>query len=155
MERPEGFRYAGFWIRLWATAIDVVLLLAITWPLLWWVYGIDYLQSQSVVRGPMDFLISWVFPAVAVVVFWKYKSATPGKMVFSAKIVDAKTGGKPSTAQLIVRYFAYVVSMLPLMLGFLWIAFDRRKQAWHDKLAGTVVVREKNAATTPHGTKSV
>ena len=136
-------RYAGFWIRLWATTIDVVLLLIVTWPLLLWIYGIDYFQSQSVIRGPMDFLISWVFPAIAVVIFWKYKSATPGKMVFSAKIVDAKTGEQPSTVQLIVRYFAYVVSMLPLMLGFLWIAFDRRKQAWHDKLAGTVVIREK------------
>ena len=125
----------------------MVLLLVVTWPLLWWVYGIDYFQSQSVIRGPMDFLISWVFPAIAVVIFWKYKSATPGKMVFSAKIVDAKTGQKPSTIQLIVRYFAYVVSMLPLMLGFLWIAFDRRKQAWHDKLAGTVVIRGNDAAT--------
>ena len=92
MERSEGFRYAGFWIRLWATTIDVVLLLILTWPLLWWIYGIEYFQSQSVIRGPMDFLISWVFPAMAVVIFWKYKSATPGKMVFSAKIVDAKTG---------------------------------------------------------------
>ena len=44
---------------------------------------------ESVIRGPMDLLISYVLPTVAVIVFWKYKSATPGKMVFSAKIVDA------------------------------------------------------------------
>ena len=118
MKRSEGSRYAGFWIRLWATAIDVILLLILTWPLLLWIYGPEYFQSQSVIHGPMDFLISWVFPTIAVVIFWKYKSATPGKMIFSAKIVDAKTGGKPSTVQLIVRYFAYVVSMLPLMVGF-------------------------------------
>jgi uncharacterized RDD family membrane protein YckC len=154
MGQSEGPRYAGFWIRLWATVIDVILLLLITWPLLLWVYGLEYFQSQAVIHGPMDFLISWVLPAVAVVIFWKYKSATPGKMIFSAKIVDAKTGGKPSTAQLIVRYFAYVVSMLPLMAGFVWIAFDRRKQAWHDKLAGTVVIREKDAAAAPQGTES-
>ena len=141
MEGTEGFRYAGFWIRAWASAIDTILLLAVILPLLLWVYGVEYFQSQSPIRGPMDFLISYVLPAVAVVVFWKYKSATPGKMVIGAKIVDARSGGKPSGGQFLVRYFAYIVSTLPLGLGFLWIAFDRRKQAWHDKLAGTVVVR--------------
>ena len=144
MESPEGVRYAGFWIRVWASAIDVVLLLVITWPLLLWIYGAEYFtrQSSTPIRGPMDFLISYVLPAVAVIVFWKYKSATPGKMMVSAKIVDARTGGSSSSAQCLVRYFAYIVSMLPLGLGFLWIAFDRRKQAWHDKLAGTVVIRQ-------------
>ncbi len=63
-------------------------------------------------------------------------------MLVSAKIVDAKTGQPASTGQLIGRYFAYIVSTLPLMLGFIWIAFDPRKQGWHDKLAGTIVVRE-------------
>jgi uncharacterized RDD family membrane protein YckC len=39
------------------------------------------------------------------------------------------------------RYFAYFVSTIPFCLGFLWVAFDKRKQGWHDKLAHTVVVR--------------
>ena len=60
-----------------------------------------------------------------------------------ARIVDAKTGDKPSTGQLIGRYFAYYVSVIPLFLGMVWVAFDPRKQGWHDKLAGTVVVRAK------------
>jgi uncharacterized RDD family membrane protein YckC len=62
-------------------------------------------------------------------------------MAVGARIVDARTGGRPSTGQLIGRYFAYYVSILPLMLGFIWVAFDARKQGWHDKLANTVVVR--------------
>ena len=146
MDNAAGFRYAGFWIRLWATVIDTVLILVVTEPLLLYIYGRDYLlvyhlDSEVLIHGPMDFLISLVFPAVAVIVFWKYRSATPGKMIFSARIVDARTGGRPSIGQFIGRYFAYLISMLPLGLGFLWIAFDKRKQAWHDKLAGTVVVR--------------
>ena len=142
MENPETVRYAGFWIRCWATAVDIVLLTAVTMPLLLWIYGIDSAGSQQLVvfRGPMDVLIQCVLPAVAAVVFWKYKSATPGKMVFSLKIVDARTGGGLSLGQCVGRYFAYLVSILSLGLGFLWIAFDKRKQAWHDKLAGTVVV---------------
>ena len=119
--------------------IDSFLLLAVTLPLLLWVYGWEYFESGSTIRGPMDFLISWVLPAMAAVAFWRYRSATPGKMIVSAWIVDERTGQQPSLAQCIVRYFAYVVSAAPLGLGFLWIAFDPRKQAWHDKLAGTVV----------------
>jgi len=43
---------------------------------------------------------------------------------------------------MIGRYFGYYVSGLILALGFIWIAFDKRKQGWHDKLAGTLVIRE-------------
>ena len=141
MDNTAGSRYAGFWIRLWATVIDVVLILVVTVPLLLYIYGQDYLEPGVLIHGPMDFLISYVLPTVAVIVFWKYRSATPGKMIISARIVDARTGGRPSIGQCIVRYFAYIISMLPLFLGFVWIAFDKRKQAWHDKLAGTIVVR--------------
>jgi uncharacterized RDD family membrane protein YckC len=72
-----------------------------------------------------------------------YRQATPGKMAIGAKIVDAKTLGKPSTGQLIGRYFAYYLSSIVLLLGFIWVGFDARKQGWHDKLAGTLVVRSR------------
>jgi uncharacterized RDD family membrane protein YckC len=161
MEEPEAVRYAGFWVRFWATVIDVVLISAVILPLLVWAYGLQNLaildrdalldpnqlekvlrQVERVLHGPMGIMIQYVLPTVALIVFWKYKSATPGKMVFSMKIVDARSGGGLSFGQCVGRYFAYIVSMLPFGLGFLWIAFDKRKQAWHDKLAGTVVVRK-------------
>ncbi len=68
-------------------------------------------------------------------------------MAIHAKVVDAKTGGVPSVRQCIVRYFAYILSAIPLCLGYIWVAFDPKKQAWHDKLAGTVVVRLKKKDT--------
>jgi uncharacterized RDD family membrane protein YckC len=142
MNAPEGYRYAGIWIRTLATAIDTALLTCVTLPLVLSIYGFEYLESRSLVRGPMDFLISWVMPTAAVLVLWKFASATPGKMLVSAKIVDARTGGPLGTGQCIARYFAYLVSILSFGLGFVWIAFDPRKQAWHDKLAGTVVIRK-------------
>jgi len=67
-------------------------------------------------------------------IFWKYRSATPVQDAGSAKIVDARTGGRPSFGQFLIRFFAYLVSTVPLGLGFVWIAFDPRKQRWHDKL---------------------
>lgn len=135
--------YAGFWIRAWASVIDSVLIMAIIWPLLTMIYGSDYFLSGRLVQGAWDFLLSWVFPAIAVVVFWIYRSATPGKLAVGARILDAQSGQRPKSRQLVIRYLAYYVSAIPLMLGFIWVAFDPRKQGWHDKLAGTVVVRDK------------
>jgi len=137
--------YVGFWARVVASLIDSVLVGVIIWPLLTAIYGQAYWTDAAFIKGPLDFLLSWVFPAFAVVAFWIARQATPGKMVISARIVDAETGNKPSTGQLIGRYLGYFVSTFPLFLGLIWVAFDRRKQGWHDKLAGTVVVRTKKA----------
>ena len=141
---PHGPEYVGFWKRVAASLIDTLILLIVIVPLLLAVYGTGYLAraQESGLAGFWDFVIQVVLPAVAVILFWKYRGATPGKMAISAKIVDAKTGGAPSTGRLVVRYFAYLVSMLPLFIGFIWIGIDRRKQGFHDKIAGTVVVYE-------------
>jgi len=96
-------------------------------------------------QGPADFLINWLLPAVAIVLFWIYRQATPGKMAIKARIVDARTGAKPKPSQLMIRYLGYYVSTIPLGLGLIWVAFDPRKQGWHDKIAGTVVVRSKHS----------
>lgn len=134
-------KYVGFWARVLATLIDSVLIMAITLPPLLGIYGLAYLDNKDAVNGPADILISNILPMILVILFWTKKQATPGKMAVSARIVDAETGGKPSKKQCVGRYFAYILSALPLGLGFLWVAFDSKKQAWHDKLAGTVVVK--------------
>jgi uncharacterized RDD family membrane protein YckC len=145
----DDLEYAGFWIRVVAALIDTVLLTIIIVPFLLAIYGPEYWSSDRLVQGPLDFLISWVAPAVAVVLFWLARQATPGKMAVGARIVDARTGDRPSTRQLVIRYLGYYVAMIPLFIGILWVAFDPRKQGWHDKLAGTVVVRRRGGATEP------
>ncbi|HKF96156.1 MAG TPA: RDD family protein, partial [Gammaproteobacteria bacterium] len=146
-----ALEYVGFWARAGATIIDTVLILMVTTPLMlafhgdsYWVYSDSYWLYTALTEGPIGFLVTWVLPAIAVIIFWMTKQATPGKMVISATIVDADSGKAPTTGQLIGRYLAYYVSSIPLGLGFLWVAFDRKKQGWHDKLAGTVVVRPKH-----------
>ena len=139
-DAPE---YVGFWMRTWAFVLDTILILLVVMPLGWMIYGDEFFaDSTEVYAGPADMLLT-IFPVIAVILFWHYKSATPGKMAISARIVDARTGNKPSSGQFIRRYFAYFLSSLPLGLGFFWIAWDRRKQGWHDKLASTVVVRKR------------
>jgi uncharacterized RDD family membrane protein YckC len=135
--------YVGFWLRVGAAIIDTILMLVIVAPVLTWIYGPGYWVSERLIHGPADVLFNWVLPAVAVILFWNYRQATPGKMAIGARIVDAKTGGKPSLGQLIGRYFGYFVSSIPLLLGLIWVGIDSRKQGWHDMLAGTVVVRPK------------
>lgn len=139
----EDLEYVGFWPRVGAALIDTLLLLLITVPLVTMVYGRQYWSSADWLHGPADVLINWFLPAVAVMLFWIYRQATPGKIAVGARIVDARSGAKPGTGQLVGRYLGYYVSIIPLMLGVLWVAFDPRKQGWHDKLAGTVVVRSR------------
>lgn len=141
-ELPEQVEYAGFWARCGATLVDTVILLLITMPLTMVIYGNSmWASGTKQILGGWDIVINWVFPAIAVVLFWHFKGATPGKMIVTMKVVDQKTGLKPSFTQSIIRYFSYFVSIIPLFLGFFWIAVDKKKQGWHDKLAGTVVVR--------------
>jgi uncharacterized RDD family membrane protein YckC len=144
MNEPQP-QYVGFWARVGAAIIDTILLLIVCIPLVTWYYGSSYWLGAGgwFIVGPMDFVINWVLPAVVVILFWMYRQATPGKMAIGARIVDADTGEPPRTAQLVIRYLGYYVSMLPFMLGILWVGFDSRKQGWHDKIANTVVVRHK------------
>jgi uncharacterized RDD family membrane protein YckC len=135
--------YAGFWVRVGAALIDTVCVLVITLPLMRLIYGEVSATRDALILGPWDVVINYLFPAIAVILFWIYKSATPGKMVLRLKIVDAKTGERPSTAQLVGRYFGYYVSTIPLLLGLIWVGIDKRKQGWHDKLAGTIVIRDQ------------
>jgi uncharacterized RDD family membrane protein YckC len=141
--REAVIEYVGFWPRVGAALIDSVIVGLVTAPMLYAVYGPEYFQpDRHGLAGSSDLIISYLLPALAIILFWRYKSATPGKMLIHAKIVDAKTYAAPSTGQLIGRYLAYFISIIPLLLGLIWVAFDRRKQGWHDKLAGTLVIRD-------------
>jgi len=158
---PPCVEYGGFWVRFVASIIDSVLVMVVITPLLVWIYGTGYLtdpinealemasldvdETSSFLQfqGAADVLLNYVFPAIAIVLFWIARQATPGKMLLSLKIVDAETLGPITPAQAIGRYLGYYVSTLVLFLGFFWVAWDARKQGWHDKLARTVVIEEK------------
>jgi len=135
----RAFEYVGFWKRFVASVIDSLLLLVVLVPALLLLYRDDPREGFTGPGAGAELAIQ-VAVAIVYILFWRYRGATPGKMAISARIVDAKTGGAPSTGSLVARYVGYIVSMLPLMLGFIWVALDRRKQGFHDKIAGTVVV---------------
>jgi uncharacterized RDD family membrane protein YckC len=134
--------YAGFWQRAAAFIIDALIVIVILVPVMVVLFGMREI-SLDPAQHSWD-LLAFVALAVAVIGFWRYCGATPGKLALAVRIVDAATGQPPSTARLVLRFFSYFVSALPLYLGFLWIAIDRRKQGWHDKIARTVVINSED-----------
>ncbi|QKI88329.1 RDD family protein [Thiomicrorhabdus xiamenensis] len=136
--------YAGFWIRAGATFIDAILMVIVFTIPTMMIYGAEEMNNGAIIHGFWDLLINWILPFVVIIWLWVRFYGTPGKMATKLKIVDARTGYKLSVFQAVIRYFAYIVSALPLGLGFIWIGFDPKKQGWHDKIAGTVVIRDNN-----------
>jgi uncharacterized RDD family membrane protein YckC len=138
--------YAGFWVRVGAALLDTLLIVMVTLPVLIAIYGWAYLDAGKTgfIAGAADLLISWVAPAAAVILFWLYKQATPGKMLLGIKVVDARSGQSLTIGQSIVRYLGYFVSAIPFGLGLIWVAFDSKKRGWHDRLAGSVVIRSRD-----------
>ncbi len=110
---------AGFWERMGAGFLDVVLVSII-----------------SGFVGPFGFLLALAYFTG----MWAWKGTTIGGVVLSLKVV--RQDGEPMTLLIaLVRALAASFSVVVLFLGFLWIAWDEEKQGWHDRIAGTVVVR--------------
>jgi uncharacterized RDD family membrane protein YckC len=117
---------AGFWIRMAALLLDVLL--------------VGFVSSVPFHHSFGNFHL--VMLAIYGAVMWKLKGATVGGIVFDLHVV--RLDGRPiewETA--IVRALGCFLSLAVVGLGFIWIAFDDGSQAWHDKIAGTVVVRVK------------
>ena len=87
--------------------------------------------------------VAWLGFLIALAYFtgmWAWKGTTIGGIVIGLKVV--RVDGDPVTfAVALVRALAAAFSIVVLFLGFLWIAWDAERQAWHDKIAGTVVLR--------------
>jgi uncharacterized RDD family membrane protein YckC len=71
--------------------------------------------------------------------FWTLVGFTPGKAILGLKVVR-KNGAKLSFGRSLLRFFSYWISAIPLFLGYFWVLWDPKRQAWHDKIAGTQVL---------------
>lgn len=155
--------YVGFLPRACAWGVDKLLLIALT-ALMAWLYPVAGLDWRALVacgaeaacwrpQLPLlaDALVRWLIPATATVLFLTRLRATPGKLLLRAEVVDAVTGGTINTRQAWIRVAACALSYLTLGLGHLWMIVDARKQALHDKCAGTVVVRQRRSRSVASG----
>lgn len=111
----------GFWRRFIATALDALL-----------VGAVAAITSKGLLFLPFWFLYH--------LVLWAWKGTTIGGIVFGLKII--REDGRPmSFAVAFVRVLASLFSLLALGLGFFWAGWSREKRAWHDTIAGTIVVQ--------------
>ncbi|UTF59527.1 RDD family protein [Gilvimarinus sp. DA14] len=140
---PQQPRYVGFWRRFIAFLVDSLVILPILIAITMGLYRHSGDWLAMLMASAENFWVNYGLPAAFTLLFWLLKSATPGKMIVDAVIVDATTLQKPTPWQLLIRYLSYYISAFFLLLGFVWIALDSRKQGWHDKLAGTVVIERQ------------
>jgi len=159
----NNIKYAGFWIRFVASFFDTLFMAL---PIAVVIYFISdgnwfdfsqYLQNlQMAMSGNVNALetqpqtsLKWellfeMSVLIVTIVFWKkWKGATPGKRFVHIKIVDAKTFEDIDNKQAITRSFAYLVSAIPLFIGFIMVAFRKDKRGLHDLLAGTAVIYDE------------
>jgi uncharacterized RDD family membrane protein YckC len=121
-----GLPRAGFWIRMGALLLDTLL--------------VGFLMGMLNRGFHLELLLLAIYGAV----MWKLRGSTVGGIVFDLQVV--RLDDRPidwETA--IIRALGCFLSLAVIGLGFFWIAFDAGKQAWHDKIAGTVVVRVRKS----------
>ena len=133
-----GVVLAGFWPRVAAQLLDVGWMLPLGMVLSW----LGEAARGGLALSPGAEWLLQLIAALLVLLFWVTRQATPGKMALRLRVVDAGTGATPPLPRLVARYLGYVVSSLPLGLGYLWMLWDPRRQCWHDRIAGTLVVQD-------------
>ena len=125
---PSGPR-AGFWRRFAAMIVDGLILAIPTIILV-------VLVDQNVAN-----LISTLI-GIAYYTYFEGGATgqTVGKRALGIRVIDFRAGGPIGYGRGLLRYFARILSAIPLFLGYFWMIWDKEKQCWHDKIASDVVV---------------
>lgn len=125
---PSGPR-AGFWRRFGAVVVDTILL------------GIVFVPLSLVLPAALYYAIATVVGiAYYVLLEGGAKGQTVGKMACAIRVYDLARGGSIGYGRALLRYVGRILSSIVVLLGYLWMLWDREKQTWHDKFAGSVVV---------------
>lgn len=144
-----GKQSAGLAPRALAMGIDAVLLALVSALLMWLVYGKPVARWDDL--RPASVAINWLLPLALCLLFWTWQGATPGKLVAGVQVVDARSGGRPTLLQALLRWLGYFVSALPLFAGFWWARVDAEGRTWHDRLSRTAVQRSRPAPADGRG----
>lgn len=145
--------YGGFWRRFVALLIDLFILGTIGFTMLILgsvAFGLG-VSPEEMAADPETLMelgakVWAIYQALGFFLNMAYftwfngtTGQTPGKRLMGLRVVR-DTGEAISFGTAFLRWVGYLISFLPLCMGFLWAGVDRRKQAWHDKIAGTVVI---------------
>ena len=161
-----GYVYVGFWRRFAATLIDGVVFFFLylglaavflsridtdTWRVFLNVdrFGrslateAELMSAARTLFGAWLGLIAvfWLGHVVYHVVLWSWRGGTLGQLALGIQVRRESDGRRIGLGTALLRYIGYLIASWVLYIGLIWAAFDRRKQGWHDKIAGTVVIR--------------
>jgi uncharacterized RDD family membrane protein YckC len=125
---PSGPR-AGFWQRFGAMALDALVIVFAYVPLAA-AFGSDVGSDLGLVFSIAYFTL----------LEGGATGQTLGKRALGIRVIDLARGGPIGPGRAFIRLLGRIVSWIPLYLGYLWMLWDREKQTWHDKMAGSVVV---------------
>ncbi|WP_404424538.1 RDD family protein [Nibricoccus sp. IMCC34717] len=124
VEDPTTAERAGFMIRLGASAIDIIVVA---------------IALSALHLGGFGVLAFTTY----CVVLWVLRGATIGGIICGIRVV--RLDGQPlDWVSGIVRALGAFVSLAVFGLGFLWVAFDDEAQSWHDRIAGTTIIRTRS-----------
>ena len=149
--------YAGFWIRLVARLIDAVIV-GIPFGVIFGVLAVaggvfagnassssqDSQNAAAAAFGGIFILLYLIVLVVQVgywIYFWGSSGSTLGMRLLHLKVVDAVTGAPIGYGRATVRFLMTIVNSWACYIGWIWVAFDPRKQGWHDKVANSVVLQ--------------
>lgn len=139
----NNYVFASFLRRFAASIIDLVVIMIVLMPLAF-VTG-DYQSFSGTEAGSGSMLYNFLSYAVS----WGYfmffigsRGQTLGKMAVKIKVVRKEDGQAPGYLKAFLREIVgKFISSLILALGYFWVIWDKEKQAWHDKIAGTYVIK--------------
>jgi len=152
MPAPFLTARAGLVTRLTAFAIDAAILSLVAAIGTWLLQVAAHAAHRFAPPVDLPAVLLACMPLVGIVyivAFWRVSGQTPGKWVMGIRVV-ALGGGRIGMVRCLLRLFGYLVSTVPLYLGFVWILGPLRR-GWHDHLAGTEVIY---VATQPAAARS-
>jgi len=140
----ETVTVIGFGRRLISNLVDAVFVFLFTFII---TFIIGFIALLSNIFRPDDsapfselVILSGLLASIIYFVgFWVSSGQTMGKFITGIKVAKID-GAKLSWGAAILRYIGYLIGAAALSIGFLWLAFDNKRQGWHDKMAGTLVV---------------
>ncbi len=125
---------AGFWIRVLAYIIDAIIL-GIIGSIITSILNLSLNGRSSV---------NLILGLIYFTYFWSNSSVWPGQTV-GQKLLNLRViktdGSDLDIGRSVIRYVGLIISFIVILIGVIWVAFDPNKQGWHDKIAGTYVVK--------------
>ncbi|ANB55781.1 RDD family protein [Anoxybacillus sp. B7M1] len=135
-------RYAGFWMRFWAYLFDLLIIGSINrlivYPFFQWLH---LSSEETSMFSPIAVATAVTFYAYFVLMT-KYFQQTLGKMVFGLKVVNLNDRPLTWLTVLFREVVGKFISKFILFIGFLFVAFSKKKQGLHDQIADTTVIHE-------------